>query len=205
MKDVIGSEEARQAFRWLATRFSNGTDFRFELVAAGASGDLAYTVGYEHAAFSMDGGPVAPLTLRVTHVYRRETASGRSSTATPTPPRPVSSLPPTHRRSSRHSSGPGPRWGHIGATSLPSARDNTGQERSVYTPAQCLTSASIAGRHTTPVLSRTEEATGPAASYEGPAIEDGSSVIPGWSLDRSGVQQKRLRQARRMGWRSRNR
>jgi ketosteroid isomerase-like protein len=72
MKDVIGSEEVRQAFRWLATRFSNLTDYRFELVAAGASGDLAYTVGYEHASFSMDGGPVAPLTLRVTHVYRRE-------------------------------------------------------------------------------------------------------------------------------------
>ena len=34
--------------------------------------DLAYTVGYEHTAFSMDGGPVAPITLRVTHVYRRE-------------------------------------------------------------------------------------------------------------------------------------
>jgi hypothetical protein len=30
------------------------------------------TVGYEHASFSMDGGPVAPLTLRVTHVHRRE-------------------------------------------------------------------------------------------------------------------------------------
>jgi ketosteroid isomerase-like protein len=72
MKDVIGSEEARRAFRWLATRFSNGTDFRFELVAAGASGDLAYTVGYEHTAFSMDGRPIAPLTLRVTHVHRRE-------------------------------------------------------------------------------------------------------------------------------------
>jgi ketosteroid isomerase-like protein len=72
MKDVIGSEEARQTFHWLATRFSNLTDYRFELVAAGASGDLAYTVGYEHASFSMDGGPVAPLTLRVTHIYRRE-------------------------------------------------------------------------------------------------------------------------------------
>ena len=72
MKDVIGAEEARGAFRWLATRFSNCTDYRFELVAAGVSGDLAYTVGHEHTAFSMDGGPVAPLTLRVTHVYRRE-------------------------------------------------------------------------------------------------------------------------------------
>ena len=71
-KSVIGSEEARQAFRWLASRFSNCTDYRFELVAAGVSGDLAYTLGYEHITFSMDGGPVAPITLRVTHVYRRE-------------------------------------------------------------------------------------------------------------------------------------
>ena len=72
MKDVIGPEEARQVFRWLATRFSNLTDYRFELEAAGASGDLAYTLGYEYISFSMDGGPVQPITLRVTHVYRRE-------------------------------------------------------------------------------------------------------------------------------------
>ena len=71
-KSVTGSEEARQVFRWLATRFSSCTDYRFELVAAGASGDLAYTLGYERFSFSMDGGPVAPITLRVTHVYRRE-------------------------------------------------------------------------------------------------------------------------------------
>ena len=71
-KSVTGAEEARQVFRWLATRFSNCTDYRFELVAAGASGDLAYTLGYERFSFSMDGGPVAPITLRVTHVYRRE-------------------------------------------------------------------------------------------------------------------------------------
>jgi ketosteroid isomerase-like protein len=68
----IGSEEVTQAFHWLATRFSNLTDYRFELVAAGTSGDLAYTLGYEHIVFSIDGGSVAPLTLRVTHVYRRE-------------------------------------------------------------------------------------------------------------------------------------
>ncbi len=36
------------------------------------SGDLAYTVGFEHSLASMDGGPVQPNTLRVTHVYRRE-------------------------------------------------------------------------------------------------------------------------------------
>ena len=40
--------------------------------SVGGSGDLAYTIGYEHITVSMDGGPVAPLTLRVTHLYRRE-------------------------------------------------------------------------------------------------------------------------------------
>jgi ketosteroid isomerase-like protein len=72
MQSNIGAEEVRGVFRWLATRFSNLTDYRFELVAAGASGDLAYTLGYEHISFSMDGAPVEPWTLRVTHVYRRE-------------------------------------------------------------------------------------------------------------------------------------
>jgi ketosteroid isomerase-like protein len=71
MRSDIGSEEVRRVFHWLASRFSNLTDYRFELVAAGASGDLAYTLGYEHVSFSMDGGPVE-LRLRVTHVYRRE-------------------------------------------------------------------------------------------------------------------------------------
>jgi hypothetical protein len=99
MKDVISSEEARQVFRWLATRFSNCTDYRFELVAAGASGDLAYTVGYEHITVSMDGGPVAPLTCGSPISTAARMVSGRSSTATPTPPRPVHSVPLTHRRS----------------------------------------------------------------------------------------------------------
>lgn len=72
MQSNVGSEEVREVFRWLGTRFSNCTDYRFELVAAGASGDLAYTLGYEHSTFSMDGGPVQPRTLRVTHLYRRE-------------------------------------------------------------------------------------------------------------------------------------
>ena len=71
-RTTIGSEEVTQAFHWLVTRFSDLTDYRFELVAAGASGDLAYTLGYEHFTVSIDGGPAAPHTLRVTHLYRRE-------------------------------------------------------------------------------------------------------------------------------------
>jgi ketosteroid isomerase-like protein len=48
-------------------------DHRCEQHPVGGSGDLAYTVGYEHAVLSIDGDPVAPLTLRATHFYRRET------------------------------------------------------------------------------------------------------------------------------------
>jgi ketosteroid isomerase-like protein len=43
-----------------------------ELLAAGVSGDLAYTVELEHTSVSVDGVPVEPYTLRVTQVYRRE-------------------------------------------------------------------------------------------------------------------------------------
>jgi ketosteroid isomerase-like protein len=71
-KSVSGWDEVSQVFRWLASGFSDCTAYRFELVAAGVSGDLAYTVGYEHSSWSWDGVPVEPRTLRVTHVYRRE-------------------------------------------------------------------------------------------------------------------------------------
>jgi ketosteroid isomerase-like protein len=47
-------------------------DYQLEVIAAGVSGDLAYTVGYERSLVSVDGGPVRPNVLRVTHVYRRE-------------------------------------------------------------------------------------------------------------------------------------
>jgi ketosteroid isomerase-like protein len=67
-----GWQEVSRIFGWVASRFSNFSSYEFELVAAGVSGDLAYTVGYEHSAGSVDGGPVVPNTLRVTHIYRRE-------------------------------------------------------------------------------------------------------------------------------------
>ncbi len=72
VKSNRGWEEVSQTFHWLASRFSDCTSYRFELVAAGASGDLAYTVGYEHTSTSINGVPAEPYTLRVTHVYRRE-------------------------------------------------------------------------------------------------------------------------------------
>jgi hypothetical protein len=66
-----GVDELGRIFRWLGSRFADCTADRFELVGAGVSGDLAYTVGYEHAAASMDGAPTQ-YTLRATHLYRRE-------------------------------------------------------------------------------------------------------------------------------------
>ena len=59
-------------FRSIASRFSDCREYEFELLAAGVSGDLAYTVGFERATMSVDGGPTGPVVLRVTHVYRRE-------------------------------------------------------------------------------------------------------------------------------------
>lgn len=67
-----GSDEVTRISRWVASGFSNCTAYRFELIAAGISGDLAYTVGFEHSTRSMRGGPVESATLRVTHIYRRE-------------------------------------------------------------------------------------------------------------------------------------
>src|SRR3954467_1477005 len=66
-----GWSDLNRVFDWVGTQFSDCTSFEFELVAAGVSGDLAYTVGFEHTSVSEGGGPIT-YTLRVTHVYRRE-------------------------------------------------------------------------------------------------------------------------------------
>lgn len=67
-----GWDAVSRTFRWVASRFSNNNNYTFELVAAGVSDNLGYTVGFERETVSVDGGPPLPNTLRVTHVYRRE-------------------------------------------------------------------------------------------------------------------------------------
>ena len=42
------------------------------MIAAGASDDLAYTVGFEHTTASVRGGPPSAYVLRVTTVFHRE-------------------------------------------------------------------------------------------------------------------------------------
>ena len=71
-RSASGWDEVSQLFRWLGAHFSDCTSYRFELVAVGVSGDLAYTAGYEHTSASWDGVPLDPYILRVTHAYRRE-------------------------------------------------------------------------------------------------------------------------------------
>ena len=51
-----GWREVRPVFEWLASRFAECDEYSFELLAAGVSGDLAYTVELEHTSVSVDGG-----------------------------------------------------------------------------------------------------------------------------------------------------
>jgi ketosteroid isomerase-like protein len=65
-----GHESVVDTFRWVSGRFSNGV-LTIEDTVVYASGDLAYTVGFERADVSVDGGPMQSMILRVTHIYRR--------------------------------------------------------------------------------------------------------------------------------------
>lgn len=67
-----GWDKVSGIFHSIASRWSDCTDQGVEILAAGVSGDLAYTVELEHTSVSLDGTPVDPYTLRVTQVYRRE-------------------------------------------------------------------------------------------------------------------------------------
>ena len=70
--DKNGWEEVSQSFHWLASRFTDFNALTVELVAAGVSGDLSYTVGYERSTGSVNGRPVRTIMLRATQIYRRE-------------------------------------------------------------------------------------------------------------------------------------
>jgi ketosteroid isomerase-like protein len=59
-----------RTFEWVGGRFSDGAMVP-EYDVVHASGDLAYTVGFERGTVAIDGGQPRPMTIRVTHVYRR--------------------------------------------------------------------------------------------------------------------------------------
>jgi ketosteroid isomerase-like protein len=72
-----GWEQLSGTFRRVAASFSDVSDFSFEVEAAGVSGELAYSIGYERFHGSIGGRPAEPITVRVTHVYRREDGEWR--------------------------------------------------------------------------------------------------------------------------------
>jgi ketosteroid isomerase-like protein len=57
-------------FRWVGSRFKGGTLVPEDVVSY-ESGDLAYTVGFERGDVIVDDGTSLPMTIRVTHIYRR--------------------------------------------------------------------------------------------------------------------------------------
>jgi ketosteroid isomerase-like protein len=65
-----GYAQLTSTFRWVGSRFTGG-DMVPEDVVVHASGDLAYTVGFTRGDVSVDGGERRPMTIRVTHIYRR--------------------------------------------------------------------------------------------------------------------------------------
>jgi len=69
---VYGWTEVGPLFERLAASFSNCRSYENEVVAAGASGDLAYIVAFEHTTASLNAAPPEPYLLRVTTVFRRE-------------------------------------------------------------------------------------------------------------------------------------
>jgi ketosteroid isomerase-like protein len=73
-----GWAEARRTFEQLGSVFSDCTGYEIEVVAAGASGHLAYLVAFEHTTASVNSAPPESYTLRVTTVFRREDGEWRA-------------------------------------------------------------------------------------------------------------------------------
>jgi ketosteroid isomerase-like protein len=67
-----GWAEIGPVFERLGSTFSNCASYQNEVVAAGASGDLAYIVAFEHTTASIGGAAPQSYVLRATTVFRRE-------------------------------------------------------------------------------------------------------------------------------------
>jgi ketosteroid isomerase-like protein len=76
-RDALNRQEVDVAFDWLQKLFGGG-EVDLEVIAAGASGDLGYIVGYERTAASIAGEPHPDFELRVTLIFRREDGEWRA-------------------------------------------------------------------------------------------------------------------------------
>src|SRR5437879_2193446 len=73
-----GWAELKPIFERLGEQFANCTSYEDEIVAAEASGDLAYIVALEHTTASIGGTPPTPYTLRATTIFRRENGAWKA-------------------------------------------------------------------------------------------------------------------------------
>ena len=67
-----GWDEVGPAFERLAASFTGSQSCEYEVLAAGASGDLGYVVAIEHSVAASYGGEPEKYALRVTTIFRRE-------------------------------------------------------------------------------------------------------------------------------------
>ena len=68
----LGAEQVSSRYKKDAHNFIAG-DTTFEILQLGASGELAYWVGFQRASVRLKGKDKAvPMTLRVTEVFRRD-------------------------------------------------------------------------------------------------------------------------------------
>ena len=74
--ETTGRPELESTFEWIASRFEGCRSFEYEVVAAGASGDLGYLVAYEHVTATVGGEDVSYV-LRATTVFRKESGEWR--------------------------------------------------------------------------------------------------------------------------------
>lgn len=71
-----GWAELEPTFHWIAGRFSACTSLEYEIIAAGADGDLAYLVAIERMTATANGIPTT-YALRATTIFRREDGGWR--------------------------------------------------------------------------------------------------------------------------------
>jgi ketosteroid isomerase-like protein len=67
-----GWEQLEPMFRSVASRLSGGGDVDYDVTVWDFGEDMAWTAGFLRFATCMDGGPIRPYLLRITHIYRRE-------------------------------------------------------------------------------------------------------------------------------------
>jgi ketosteroid isomerase-like protein len=70
--NAVGWDQIHPVFETLGKQFSSCTSYQNEILAAEASGDLAYIVALEHTTASINRGEPRPYVLRATTVFRRE-------------------------------------------------------------------------------------------------------------------------------------